>query len=118
MWPGSSESPWRFAGRRMPFFLPSVADPERAELLACKQAVILARTTHDHKVQLETDCLGVVVKLLSNEKDRSTHGPLVEEIKELLQGFADYSVRHTRRSCNGVAHLLAKEDCGNKLSRS
>ena len=36
----------------------------------------------------------------------------------LLKGFGDSSVRHVRRSCNGVAHRLAKEGCENKTCNS
>jgi hypothetical protein len=43
------------------------------------------------------------------------HGPIVEEIKELLRSFTDHSVSHVRRSCNGVAHVLANESCTNKF---
>jgi hypothetical protein len=42
--------------------------------------------------------------------------PLVEEIKALLEEFEDFSAIHVRRSCNEVAHRLAKEGYGNKLS--
>jgi hypothetical protein len=44
-------------------------------------------------------------KLQNNERDRSMHGPLVEEIKELLRGFDDHVLKHARRSCNGATHL-------------
>jgi hypothetical protein len=40
---------------------------------------------------------------------------LVEEIKSLLRGFGDSSVRAVRRTANKAAHLLAKEGCVNKL---
>jgi hypothetical protein len=42
------------------------------------------------------------------------HGPLVEEIKVLLQRFEDYKVQHVSRKCNVVAHLIAKDSCDNK----
>jgi ribonuclease HI len=96
-------------------FLPLATDPERAEILACKRALQLAKEMEVTKVCLETDYLSAVVKLRSSEKDRSAHGPLVEEIKELLWSFMDHSVSHVRRSCNGVAHVLAKESCTNKF---
>jgi hypothetical protein len=64
---------------------------------------------------LETNCLSAVVKLRSSKKDMSAHGPLVEEIKELLRSFTDHSVSHVPRSCNGVAHILANESCTNKF---
>jgi hypothetical protein len=68
-------------------FLPSVADPERAELLACRLAASLARDQGVQKLILETDCSGIVTKLISPEIDWSIHGPLVEDIKKFLQDF-------------------------------
>jgi hypothetical protein len=49
--------------------------------------------------------------------DRSSHGTLVEDIKETLKDFSGFSVKHVRRSANGVAHLLAKLGCENKLCK-
>jgi ribonuclease HI len=92
-----------------------VCDPEGAELMACRQAVILAKEMGSSKLVLETDCLGAVTKLRGIDLDRSGHGPLVEEIKALLEEFEDFSVIHVRRLCNEVAHRLAKEGCRNKL---
>jgi hypothetical protein len=59
-----------------------------------------------------------VSKLQCEEKDRSIHGHLVEEIKVLLRDFAEVGVRHARRSCNGAAHRLAKDGCVNKLCKT
>jgi hypothetical protein len=66
---------------------------------------------------LESDCLGAVSKLRGTAKDRSVHGPLVEDIKSLLRSFEDHSIRHVRRSGNGAAHLLAKYGCKNKMCK-
>jgi hypothetical protein len=93
-----------------------VDDPEGAELLAARRAVLLAKEAGTSKLALETDCAGAVSKLNNREVDRSAHGPLVEDIKLLLGEFEESLVTHVRRSCNGVAHRLAKEGCGNKLS--
>jgi hypothetical protein len=60
--------------------------------------------------------LGTVVKIKNPEVDRSLHGPLVEEIKDLLQGFEESDVRHVRRSSNSITHTLAKESCVNNSS--
>jgi hypothetical protein len=95
-------------------FFTSVSDPERAELLVCRQRLLLAKGIGIGRVYLESDCLGAVVKLNHRETNKSVHGPLVEEIKSLLKDFTDHSVRHVRRSGNGVAHLLAKLGCENK----
>jgi ribonuclease HI len=95
-------------------FFTTVSDPERAELLACRQGLLLAKGNGIGRICLESDCLGAVAKLNHRETNRSIHGPLVEEIKSLLKDFADHSVRHVRRSGNGAAHLLAKLGCENK----
>jgi ribonuclease HI len=79
-------------------FFTAIPDPKRIELLACKEALILAKGKDVQRVCLESDCLGVVAKLRSSDIDRSLHGPLVEEIKTLLCGFVDHSIRHVRVS--------------------
>jgi hypothetical protein len=66
------------------------------------------------KLVLKSDCIGVVLKVKNIEKDRSIHGPLVEEINVLLQGLDDHMIKHVRCLCNGAAHLLAKFSCDNK----
>jgi ribonuclease HI len=91
-----------------------VTDPERAELLACRHAVNLAKELGLRKIALETDCSGVVAKLQASDKNRSIHGPLVEEIKASLGELDDFRVLHVRRSGNAVAHKLAKDGCMNK----
>jgi ribonuclease HI len=95
-------------------FLTSVSGPEGAELMACKRALELAKEAGLSKVCLETDCLSAVAKIRSSDIDRSSHGPLVEEIKKLLRDFSHHSIKHARRCCNGVAHTPAKEGCMNK----
>lgn len=96
-------------------FFPHLIDAEHAELLACQQGLVLARNRRILKVVLETDCTGVAAKLRRDEQDRSIHGPLVAQIKSLMQGFGDISVQVVRRSANGAAHILAKEGCDNKI---
>jgi ribonuclease HI len=97
-------------------FFRSSPDPERTELMACRHALILARSLNLGKVSLESDCLGAVAKIRSCDIDRSMHGPLVEEIKSMLKNFAEHSVRHVRRSGNKVAHVLARYGCENKCN--
>jgi ribonuclease HI len=105
-----------FRGGATQFFT-HVNDPERAELLACKHALLLAKEKGFDRLCVESDCLGAMAKIWSAEVNRSSHGPLVEEIKEMMKDFAGLSVRHVRRTANGVAHLLAKFGCENKLCK-
>jgi hypothetical protein len=64
---------------------------------------------------LETDNTGVASKLRRDDQDRSSYGALIDEIKFLLCGFTEVSVRAVRRSANEAAHLLAKTGCDNKV---
>jgi hypothetical protein len=47
--------------------------------------MVLAEWLGFSKLCLESDCLGAVAKIKNPEVDRSLHGPLVEEIKVLLE---------------------------------
>ncbi|KAK1698375.1 hypothetical protein QYE76_015072 [Lolium multiflorum] len=78
------------------YFFPSAKDPEAAELLACRRALMLAKDMNVDRVMLETDCMGAVNKLRDKGLDRSAQGPLVEEIKKLMRGFAMASSISTR----------------------
>jgi ribonuclease HI len=99
-------------------FFDCVADAETAELLACKRGLLLAKTLQVKKVVVESDCSNAVTKLKGVDQDRSFYGPLVEEIKSILQSFEEVIVRSLRRTANGAAHLLAKEGCENKCNRA
>lgn len=61
---------------------------------------------------------GLFGSLVSKELDRSVHGPLAKDIKQLLGSFDYYLVKHVRRSCNEVAHRLAREGCANNLCKT
>jgi hypothetical protein len=65
-------------------FMSTTADPERAELQACRSAIVLAKELGIDKICLESDCLSAISKLKNAVKDRSIHGPVVEEIRILL----------------------------------
>jgi hypothetical protein len=60
-------------------------------------------------------CWRVAAKLRRDDQDRSSYGVLIDEIKLLLSGFTEVSVRAVRRSANEAAHLLAKIGCDNKV---
>jgi hypothetical protein len=96
----------------VPFFFPSLQEPEDAELRACRQAMAIAKQLKLQRVVLETDSMAMVSKLTNEARDRSMHGPLVEEIKMKLAEFDDHVVKWAWRTANGATHILAKEGCG------
>ena len=93
-------------------------DPEHAELLACRHGVQLAIEVGARRIVLETDNLGVKQTLSSTELARSRYGPLIEEIKELLDSRDEFRVCWARRSANRAAHNLARDGCLNKLCKT
>jgi hypothetical protein len=62
--------------------------------------------------------MDVVAKLGNLEMDRSVYGPPIVELKALLRGFDHRTITHVQRSCNGVAHSLAKDRCDNKVCKT
>jgi ribonuclease HI len=93
-------------------------DPEGAEVLACKRAVELAKEVGCRQFELVLDCTNVVKKLKEDGRDRSIHGPLIEELKLALRDFDQVKIRAVRRTTNVVADKLAKVGCGNKLCKT
>lgn len=95
-------------------FYPPVADPERAELLACHQAMTLAKEVGVTKLILESDCLWS-----GEEVGKLGLGSFVPwnscRKHQHLREFDDFSVKHMRRSANGVPHCFAKGGCKNKI---
>lgn len=99
-------------------FFTNVADAEGAELHACRQGLLVARRMQVPKVVLGADSSVVVSKLIQEDMDRSFYGPLIAEIKELLQGFDEGMAQVVRRTANSAAHNLVKEGCENNVSRT
>jgi ribonuclease HI len=93
-------------------FFPNVIDPEGAEVLACKHAVELAKEVGCRKFELELDCTNVVKKLKEDVRDRSVHGPLIEELKLAIRDFHQVKISVV---CRTDTDNLAKVGCGNKL---
>jgi hypothetical protein len=88
--------------------IPGFHDPEMAEALALRRAMQIASDRAFHNVIFVSDCLSLVQRSLSAERDRSMVGVVVSDIKRLLRGFASAAIKHTKRSCNEAAHILAR----------
>jgi hypothetical protein len=57
---------------------------------------------------LETDCSAMVKALMMQGVHRSRLKFIIEEAREAGSGLSDWTVVHTRRESNGVAHELAQ----------
>ncbi|KAG6639485.1 hypothetical protein CIPAW_10G104100 [Carya illinoinensis] len=85
-----------------------VADLVIAEVFALWRAMKLCEDLHFRNVQLEGDALSVVKVVNSLEVNWEWHGQLIEDLKAILHNRGNWKVVHVKRSCNNVAHSLAK----------
>ncbi|KAK9010639.1 hypothetical protein V6N11_043517 [Hibiscus sabdariffa] len=94
------------AGTIPHLFVPS---PEVAEAYACIDALMLARDAGFNSVIIEGDALTVINKANCREADRSVLRSLMKQIHSMRAFFASLTFSHVVRTCNAVAHLLARE---------
>lgn len=69
----------------------------------------LARRLGLQRIQLETDCLELIQLWERKELQRSLLDPVLVEIDELRLAFSESVFKYVNRSCNKVAHVLAKQ---------
>jgi ribonuclease HI len=87
--------------------LPATPSIEMTEALAARKAILFAKEVGLTNVAFEGDAENVIRDLCSSETLHSAYGLLIEDAKSMLLTFQDYSISHTRRSGNMVAHALA-----------
>ena len=86
-----------------------VSDAMMAETLACKIALEAAEAHGISRVELETDSALMREALATNARDLAPGGVLFKGIRELLADqFRCDCVRNIPRSCNSVAHEIAR----------
>ena len=90
-------------------FHQDVTVPLTMEALACRDGLEAARDRGVTCLQLETDCQELSNMLLRGDYQRSFLAPILSEIKELSLHFSEFILLYVNRSCNRVAHLLAKQ---------
>ncbi|KAH1091486.1 hypothetical protein J1N35_018743 [Gossypium stocksii] len=72
------------------------------ESVACLEAIQVGVEKEWRHIIIEGDSL-------TNSKDRSLVGALIHDIKQNTVGSNTFRFEHTRRTANGLAHLLATE---------
>jgi len=85
----------------------TVDDPELAEVLAVRCAVLFAQEHNLQQVIVASDCQNIIKKINSPLQDRSQVGVIVRDVKNLVYG-APVSFIFNRRSCNEAAHVMAR----------
>uniref|UniRef100_A0A803P0U0 Reverse transcriptase domain-containing protein n=1 Tax=Cannabis sativa TaxID=3483 RepID=A0A803P0U0_CANSA len=91
---------------------------EVAEVLALRMGIQLAIKVEAYPYIIQSDCLQVVSYLNGVSQAKTDWSALLDDIRESPDFGHCLAVKHIRRKCNRLAHLLAKEalfsDC-NKL---
>jgi ribonuclease HI len=97
-----------FAGGRARWY-PHGLDALMMEAIACRDGIHLAREKGVDRLQVETDCQELVKLWALGNNQRSYVAPIIRDIVELSSGFLDFTLMHAPRTCNRVAHELAKQ---------
>ncbi|OEL33411.1 hypothetical protein BAE44_0005566 [Dichanthelium oligosanthes] len=82
-------------------------DPELAEAITVRYAVVYAKGLNLQHVIVASDCLNIVSKVKAPAMDRSMVGPITQDIKNLIRG-ASFVFIHVPRGCNEAAHVIAR----------
>lgn len=88
--------------------VPFILDPAVDEVVALWRAVSFSSELALPRLQLEGDAKEIILALQHKEPCRSHYGPLIEATRSKLHDIPKWTVSHTRRDANGVAHRLAK----------
>ena len=83
-------------------------DVSFAEAEAMEWGMQIARDAHVRALIVESDSQGVVNLVNNKQGSRSEIFWVVSEIQSLMENFKQVSIKYTYRSCNVIAHSLAK----------
>ncbi|KAI8572941.1 hypothetical protein RHMOL_Rhmol01G0240100 [Rhododendron molle] len=83
--------------------------PRSTEALAFREALITAAIRGFSEIIVEGDSLQVVQALIQDGKSLSDCSSILADCVELIPLFSSCSFIHVKRSCNRIAHSLAKQ---------
>jgi hypothetical protein len=76
--------------------------------MAIRLALSWARGEGLDNFIIASDCLSVVQRIISKDRDRSACRAVIADIKKLALNFSVCSFQHVNRVQNSVAHKLAR----------
>jgi ribonuclease HI len=82
--------------------------PEMAEALAMRRALVISKEHGVSKAVLISDCLSLIQRINSRQRDRSTFGIVIAHIKSIASDLESCTFKFARRELNVVAHKLAR----------
>nr|ADK92871.1 retrotransposon protein [Hypericum perforatum] len=87
---------------------PNLVHPTLLEGQAVYTGLEFANALGLERVELESDCLPVVMQLSKGYTDRSDLSNIIDDCKMLLSNFQQVRIAHVRREANQAAHEMAK----------
>ncbi|XP_042986091.1 uncharacterized protein LOC122314582 [Carya illinoinensis] len=88
---------------------PLFPNPSLAEAFGALHSVKLAFDIGLKQIKLEGDAVNVVNDIKGNKASWKQSSLIISDIKQMLQGFDSFLVDFTPRSCNSLAHYLARD---------
>jgi hypothetical protein len=88
--------------------IPICDGAESVEAIACLEGIKLGINHVDSRLIVESDCVAVINKANSVEKDRSQTSSITADIQRLASMLPDVKFRHIDREQNKLAHELAR----------
>lgn len=87
------------------------------DALACRDGIVLAQQNGVQRLWLETDCLELVNLWVAGNNQRSSVMSILSEIRDRRNLFQEFRFTFISRTCNKVAHVLAKQVTDNVQAR-
>ena len=84
---------------------------ETLELLAARRATVIAMELGLQQISFEGDAEGVIKALSQRDVTHSPVGHLVKDFRSIASSLGTFSLSHTKRQGNNVAHALARTAC-------
>jgi hypothetical protein len=81
------------------------------KLCLLRRVVAFACDEGYSRVIFASDCQSVINRVNAEMMDRSSYGPVIEDVKRIARSFVFCSFKHVYRVVNVVAHNLARR-CG------
>jgi ribonuclease HI len=85
-----------------------IIDPEIAEVLACRDALVLAQSRGWNHIEVETDCQTVVGMWKNEKTQKSACHQVLQEMKAIVSNFQGFTFSFVRREANKAAHTCAR----------
>ncbi|XP_021734136.1 uncharacterized protein LOC110700860 [Chenopodium quinoa] len=93
----------------------AIVEPEIVEALVVRFALQLAYKLGYSRIMVESDAINVIKVVSSKEKGRSPIYSIYDDIRTDRAKFVLCTFSHIKRSCNTVAHLIARWETGENV---